>query len=83
MGGVSKQITWKFLDQVLYRTGGCLLRSLRLSGLIGSSLEVKRVLGTLLLLGCSAVRVHKLSFYAADELFCSGAWYHVGAFIPL
>ena len=33
----------KSLAQVPYRTGGCLLRSLHLSGLIGSSLEVVRV----------------------------------------
>ena len=33
----------KCLAQVPYRTGACLLRSLRLSGSIGSSLEVVRV----------------------------------------
>ena len=77
------------LAQVPYRTGGCLLRSLHLSGLIGSSLEVVRVsagevlwfrLGVLKI----AVGVSEIVIPAGEVLCsCSGAWYHVGAFIPL
>ena len=75
------------MDQVSYRTGGCLLRSLRLSGLIGSSLEVVRVSAGEVLCsrsGVVAVAASEIVIPAGEVLrSCSGAWHHVGAFIPL
>ena len=77
----------KCLAQVPYRTGARLLRTLRLSGLIGSSWEVVRVSAGEVLcsrLGVVAVGIAEIDISAGEVLCsCSGAWYHVGAFIPL
>ena len=79
------------LDKVPYRTGGCLFRSLRLSSLVavGSLLEeIVRVSEAVLtgevLHSCSgAPEVTVEVSVSLDETLCSGAWYHVGTFIPL
>ena len=71
----------KYLAQVPYRTGARLLRSLRLSGSIGSSLEVVRVSAGEVF--CSRSGVVAVVIPAGEVLSCSCAWYHVGAFIPL
>ena len=77
----------KCLAQVPYRTGARLLRSLHLSGSIGSSLEVVGVSEGEVFCSCSGVVAVGVSeiVIPADEVLCSCscAWYHVGGFILL
>ena len=84
----------KCLDQVPSWTGGCLLRSLCLSGLIAvrSSLEVVGVselqAGEVL---CSRSGVSEVAVGVSEIVIptgkvhcsCSGAWYHVGMFTSM
>ena len=77
----------KCLAQVPYRTGARPLRSLCLSGLIGSSFEVVRVSAGEVVCSHSSVLAVGVSEIAiptgAVLCSCLGAWYHVGAFTPL